>query len=75
MRTVTKAQAAALKWLRERGGDGCFDKNGVLFAAGETAPFTRQTWNGLRDAGLLVFYRVVPRGAGRARLIDESADR
>jgi DNA (cytosine-5)-methyltransferase 1 len=40
----------------------------VLFACGETAPFTRSTWNALRDAGLLEFYRPTPKSYGRARL-------
>lgn len=49
----TKAQLAALKWLRFRNGTGLFDKNDVLLAAGELAPVMRSTWNALRDAGLL----------------------
>ena len=67
---LTKSGQEALKWLRERNGDGCFDRNGVLFAAGETAPFTRTTWNQLRDHGLLEFYKPTGRGFGRARLLD-----
>lgn len=70
--TLTKSQSAALKWLKEHGGDGCFDKHGVAFAQGETAPFTRPTWNGLEAAGLLQFYggrRDGGRGYGRLRLI------
>ncbi|WP_332116029.1 hypothetical protein [Azorhizobium caulinodans] len=67
---LTEAQANALKWLKDRNGDGCFDKNGVLLAAGETAPVTRSTWNALRDAGLLEFYNPAGRGYGRARLIE-----
>ncbi len=45
--TPTKAQYSALKWLRNRNGDGMFDKHGVLLAAGETSPVTRSTWNHL----------------------------
>lgn len=56
MSAISDSQAAALKWLRDRGGDGCFDKHGVALAAGESAPFTRTTWNALRDAGLIRFY-------------------
>jgi hypothetical protein len=68
---VTKAQTAALKWLREHNGDGCFDRFGVLLAAGETAPATRGTWNALRDAGLVEFYNPTPgKGRGRVRLTD-----
>lgn len=71
---LTKSQAAALKWLQEHGGDACFDRNGVAFAQGETAPFTRQTWNGLKAAGLLQFYggrRDGGSGYGRLRLVGE----
>lgn len=53
---LTKAQRDALKWLSEHNGDGCFDKNGVLMAAGETAPVMRSTWNKLRDLGAVEFY-------------------
>lgn len=56
MTELTKSQKAAKEWLAERGGDGCFDRHGVALAQGETAPFTRATWNALRDAGLLEFY-------------------
>ena len=47
---------AALKWLREHNGDGCFDRNGVAVAGGESAPFMRNTWNNLCDLGLVEFY-------------------
>ena len=53
MTTRTEAQRAALKWLRERGGEGVFGKRGVLLAAGEWAPFMRTTWNGLWDVGFI----------------------
>lgn len=68
---LTKAQAAALKWLREHGGDGCFDRNGVAFAQGETAPVCRSTWNALSELGFLEFYggaRNGGRSYGRLRL-------
>lgn len=74
---LTTAQAAALKWLKERGGDGCFDKHGVAFAQGETAPVMRSTWNGLRDVGLLEYYggrAAGGSGYGRLRLIAEPGD-
>lgn len=70
---MTKAQEAALAWLRERNGDGCFDRNGVLLAAGERAPVTRATWNKLRDLGHVEIYRVQPRGASRCRLTARAA--
>jgi hypothetical protein len=66
---LTKSQQLAFEWLRERNGDGCFDLHGVLIAAGEKAPFTRTTWNALRDAKLLEFYRLTSKGRGRARLV------
>lgn len=65
---MTKSQAEALKWLRDRTGDGCFDRYGVAFAAGETAPFRRSTWNALRDLGLVEFYNPAGKGYGRLRL-------
>lgn len=67
MNTLTKAQAAALKWLHEHNGDGMFDRNGVLLAGGELAPVMRCTWNALRDAGHVEFYRPNPRGPQRVR--------
>jgi hypothetical protein len=66
---MTKAQQAALNWLTARGGDGCFDRNGVALAAGELAPFTRSTWNALRDAGRVEFYNPVAKGHGRLRVV------
>lgn len=49
---MTDAQQAALKWLKERGGTGVFEKNNsVLIAAGERSSSTRTTWNILRDLG------------------------
>ena len=53
---LTKAQREAFKWLSDHGGDGCFDKNGVVLAQGETAPVTRMTWNALERAGFVRFY-------------------
>ena len=35
---ATAAQLSALKWLHNRNGDGVFDRNQVLTAAGERAP-------------------------------------
>jgi hypothetical protein len=73
---LTKAQMAALRWLKQHGGDGCFDKYGAAFAQGETAPFLRTTWNGLEALGLLQFYggaRDGGRGYGHLRLIAGSS--
>ena len=53
---ATESQLAALKWLRNRNGDGCFDKTRVLVAAGERAPVMRSTWNKLRSLGLVEEY-------------------
>lgn len=64
--TISKAQRDALKWLAEHSGDGMFDRNGVLLAAGESAPHVRSTWNVLRDLGLVEHYK--PGGAGRGRI-------
>jgi hypothetical protein len=66
---ITTAQRDALEWLRKRNGDGVFDRNGVLLAAGETAPVTRSTWNALRDAGLVEFYKPGGKGYGRCRIV------
>ena len=52
-RGLTDAQRAAFKWLKEHGGDACFDKHGVAFAMGETAETTRTVWNALEKAGLI----------------------
>lgn len=53
---LTDAQRRALDWLKDHGGDGCFDRHGIAFAQGETAPFARSTWNELERAGLIEFY-------------------
>jgi hypothetical protein len=68
---VTKAQSAALDWLRRHGGDGCFDKNGVLFAMGETAPVTRSTWNALAAEGRIEFYNPSGKGRGRCMVLEK----
>ena len=66
---MTQSQADALRWLKERNGDGCFDNDGVLLAAGELAPFMRSTWNALRDLKLVEFYKPTGKGRGRCRVI------
>ena len=65
---MTDSEQKALKWLSEHNGYGVFDKHGVLLAGGESAPFRRITWNHLRDAGLVVFYRINGAGAWRVKL-------
>ena len=67
---LTKAQEAAMKWLRDRGGDAAIDKNGIALAMGDSAPVMRSTWNKLRDAGLVEFYNLTGKGRGRLRLIE-----
>ena len=68
----SKSQAQALRWLSNRNGDGVFDINGVLLAAGELAPFTRSTWNALRDLDLVEFYKPAGKGRGRVRVVQPS---
>ena len=65
---LTAAQKDALDWLRRHNGDGLFDKNGVLLAAGELAPVMRSTWNALALLGKVEIYRPHPGGASRCRL-------
>jgi hypothetical protein len=65
---ITQSQADALKWLKDHNGDGCFDRNGVVLSAGESAPVMRSTWNALRDAGYVEFYRNRVGGQTRLRL-------
>lgn len=55
-RKLTKAEASALKWLSEHGGDGLFGKDGVFVAAGERAPFMRMTWMRLHHMGFVEIY-------------------
>ena len=50
---LSEACRAALTWLRERNGTGVFDRDGVLLARGELAPFMRISWNRPRDAGMV----------------------
>jgi len=66
---MTAPQAAALRWLLARNGDGCFDNNGVLLAGGELAPFMRSTWSRLAELGLVEFYKPTGKGRGRVRVV------
>lgn len=70
---MTDAQREAVKWLREHNGDGLFDKNGVLVAAGERAPFMRSTWNALHDIGAVEFYGPDHKPRARCRLTGRAA--
>jgi hypothetical protein len=47
---------SALLWLKNRTGDGVFDGNQVLTAAGERAPVMRSTWSKLENDGLVERY-------------------
>jgi len=47
---------SALLWLKNRTGDGVFDRNQVLTAAGERAPVMRSTWSKLENDGLVERY-------------------
>lgn len=66
---MTKSQKEALDWLIEHNGDGMFDKNGVLLAAGESGPHRRVTWNALRNLGKVEFYKPAGGKATRVRVI------
>ena len=68
MNGLSKAERGALKWLADHNGDGMFDNNGVLLAAGESAPVMRSTWNHLAASGHVDFYRPSGRGRGRLRI-------
>jgi len=56
MAQLTDHQKAALKWFKNRGGDGIFDKTRCLIARGERAGVMRQTWSFLERAGLIERY-------------------
>ena len=78
--SATDSQLAALKWLRNRSGDGVFDRHQVLTAAGERAPVMRSTWTRLERLGLVERYlrnrrlRVTDEGKSvDLRLVQESA--
>lgn len=69
-RDLTQPQREALKWLNDHNGDGMFDRNGVLLAAGESAPHTRATWNRLQNLGMVDIYKPIGTGRGRCRLTE-----
>lgn len=66
---MTKAQRDALTWLHAHGGDGAYDRYGVLLAGGELAPVMRATWNALQALGHVEHYNLSGRGRGRLRVI------
>ena len=70
---LTEAGRAALKWLRDHGGDGVIGKRGVVLAGGEWAPFKRSTWNTLREAVLVEFYQLPGRTGIRLRVTPAGA--
>lgn len=49
---ATKAMLSALLWLKNRNGDGVFDRYNVLTAGGEKSPVMRSTWSKLESEGL-----------------------
>lgn len=77
---LSERQRAALKWLHDRGGDGVFDKQGVMLAMGERQGidingyegFMRSTWNALRDGGYIEYYEPSPRSKTKRARITEA---
>lgn len=55
MTAPTKSQLRALLWLKNRGGEGVFNKHNVLLDQGELAGVMRATWNTLADDGLVIY--------------------
>lgn len=53
---LTDAQKSALAWLKNRGGDGLFDRTRCVVARGERAGVMRVTWARLEQAGLIERY-------------------
>ena len=55
---MTPSEREALKWLKDRGGDGVFAERNrqVLLARGERSPVMRKTWNSLCRQGLVEAY-------------------
>lgn len=82
---ATEPMLRSLLWLKNRNGDGLFDRNGVLVAGGERAGVMRATWNKLQALGLVEFYherrrlRVTPYGRqvnlNKYREADSAAER
>lgn len=55
---MTAAQSEALRWFKERGGDGCFVRGGLVLSRGEIAPHTAATWKALQAAGAVQRYQM-----------------
>lgn len=72
---LTPAHKAALKWMRERGGDAAVARvNGggrYILAQGETAPFLPATCRALIDMGLAEYVDMNGRKSVRFRLTPE----
>lgn len=70
---LTAAGRAALKWMREHGGDAAVVRvNGggrYILAQGEQAPFLPSTCRQLIDAGLAEYVDMNGRKAVRFRLV------
>lgn len=67
---LTRAQARALRWFADHGGDGLRTRYGTIIAAGEESPMTNMTWTTLGKLGLVERYgekgrrvRMLPAGA------------
>lgn len=69
MSKLSKPQVEALDWLTKRGGDGMFNMYGLVLAMGQVAPHMRSTWNALRDARKVEFYKPEGKGRGRVRIV------
>lgn len=71
---LTIAQAAALKWMRDHGGDAAVArvKGGgrYILAQGEQAPFLPQTCRQLIDIGLAEYVDMNGKKAVRFRLTE-----
>jgi hypothetical protein len=69
MTHLTHAQQDALVWLRDRNSTGVFDRNGILLAGGELAPFAEITWSTLRLFDFVTFSQPVYSDRAR-RMVD-----
>jgi type VI protein secretion system component VasF len=65
---LTQAQYDALKWLKDRGGDGVFIQFRRVLAQGEVAPHMWSTWKALIKLGFCGEYR---QGSGKRIYIVE----
>lgn len=51
--TLTDSQRAAIRALRDAGGEGAIDRNGAVVASGRRLPFLTETWLRLVSMQLL----------------------